>query len=413
VQPGPLAGEQLGVQRLLGQGVAEGVGLGDGVGDEHLVGDGGPQRGQQVGLGQLADRGQQLVLHLAAGRGHDPQGRLGLVGEVLDAAQEHVLEARGQAAGGGVALVGGGQQLLGEERVALRAAPDLLGELVVGSGPEDAGQQVGDVVAVEAGHLEPLGPAAAVQLGQERPQGMAAVQLVGAVGQHQQQPGLEVADQEGEQVQGGAVGPVQVLHHQHGRGPAGQPLQQGQERLEQPGLARGADGGPGRGRFLAPLELGQQAGQQRPPRSDQLVQGRRLQLPAQPAHGLGHRRIGQRGLAELDAAAQQHLSAAPLDLLGEPGDQPGLADAGLAADAQGQQLAVAGVPERRLETAQLSCATDEPRARDGPGHGEEYALRPGRREPIGVRPAVLGHGSRPARRLRRRGGAAARPPARA
>jgi hypothetical protein len=39
VQPGALAGQQVGVQRLLGQRVPEGVGLGGGVGDEHLVGD--------------------------------------------------------------------------------------------------------------------------------------------------------------------------------------------------------------------------------------------------------------------------------------------------------------------------------------------------------------------------------------
>jgi hypothetical protein len=106
-------------------------------------------------------------------------------------------------------------------------------------------------------------------------------------------------------------------------------------------------------------ELGQQAGQQRPPGPDQLVQRRRLQPPAQAAERLGHGRVGQRRLAELDAAADQHLPAAAAGLGGEPGDQAGLADAGLAADAQGQRVAAAGVGERRLETAQLCCPTDE------------------------------------------------------
>jgi hypothetical protein len=209
---------------------------------------------------------------------------------------------------------------------------------------------------------------------------MAAVQLVGAVGQHHEQPGLEVADEEGEQVQGRAVGPVQVLHHQHGRGPVGQALQQGEQRLEQLRLPPRAAGQAGRA--LLPPELGQQPGQQRPARPGQLVQGLRLEPAAQAAERLGQGRVRQRRLAQLDAAAEQHLPAALADPTGEPGDQPGLADAGLAADAQGQRIAAAGVGERRLQTAQLCCAIDEPRARDGPGHGEEYALDLLGREPV-------------------------------
>jgi hypothetical protein len=302
VQPGPHPGQQLGVQRLLGQRVPERVGLGGRIGNQHLVGDGRPQRGQQVRLGQLADRGQQPVPDPAAGRGHQPQRRLRVLGQDLDAAQQDVLEARGQAAPVVGSRVGGGEQLLGEERVALRAAVDLADEPVVRSRPDDAGQQVGDLGTVEAAHLEPLRPAAAVQLGQERAQGMAAVQLVGAVGQHHEQPGLEVADEEGEQVQGRAVGPVQVLHHQHGRGPVGQALQQGEQRLEQLRLPPGAAGQAGRALLLP--ELGQQPGQQRPAGPDQLVQGLRLEPAAQAAERLGQGRVRQRRLAQLDAAAE-------------------------------------------------------------------------------------------------------------
>jgi hypothetical protein len=58
MQPGPLPGQQLAVQRLLGQRVPQGIGLGGRVGNQHLVGDGGSQRGEQLRLGQLADRGQ-------------------------------------------------------------------------------------------------------------------------------------------------------------------------------------------------------------------------------------------------------------------------------------------------------------------------------------------------------------------
>src|SRR4029453_2974480 len=108
---------------------------------------------------------------------------------------------------------------------------------------------------------------------------------------------------------------------------------------------------------------------------DQVVEGRGLQSPAQTAEGLDHWRIRQRRLAELDAAAEQHLPTAAADPAGELGNQAGLADPGLAADAQGQRIAATGARERSLETAQLGGAADETGAGDGPGHGEEYALR--------------------------------------
>jgi hypothetical protein len=58
------------------------------------VGDGRPEHGQEIRLGQPAHSGEQLVLDPAAGRGHDPQGRLRLLGKDLDAAQQDVLKAR-------------------------------------------------------------------------------------------------------------------------------------------------------------------------------------------------------------------------------------------------------------------------------------------------------------------------------
>src|SRR6266545_3927824 len=64
-------------------------------------------------------------------------------------------------------------------------------------------------------------------------QGMPAVQLVGAVGEHQQQTGAaQSADQEAEQVAGGLVGPVQVLHHQDCGPLGGDPLHQVEQELE-------------------------------------------------------------------------------------------------------------------------------------------------------------------------------------
>jgi hypothetical protein len=217
---------------------------------------------------------------------------------------------------------------------------------------------------------------------------MAAVQLVSAVGEHEEQPRPQVTVEKGEQVQGRAVGPVQVLEHQQGREPVGEALQHGEEGLKQLGLTRRADGEAGRRRFPTPPELGQQEREQRSPRPDQVVEGRGLQSPAQTAEGLDHWRIRQRRLAELDAAAEQHLPTAAADPAGELADQAGLADPGFAADAQGQRIAAAGACERSLETAQLGGAADETGAGDGPGHGEEYALHFLGLAPLGRRQAV-------------------------
>jgi hypothetical protein len=61
--------------------------------------------------------------------------------------------------------------------------------------------------------------------------------LVVAVGDHQQHPlPPQIPDQERQQVPGGAVGPVQILDHQHQRPLLAQPPEQAKQQLEQPGL---------------------------------------------------------------------------------------------------------------------------------------------------------------------------------
>ena len=209
----------------------EAVGAVAGVDQQHLGRDGLAQAGQQLRLVGAGHLGQQLVLDPApGGRGHG-QHPLGRLAQRLDAREQHVPEARGQLAVAG----GRGGQLLGEEGVAPGARVDPLGQPGRRWRAQDPGEQVGHLGRAEPGQLQPLDPPAAVQLGQERPQGMAPVQLVAAVGHHQQQPAVaQVADQEAEQVAGGAVGPVQALHHQHGRAVGAQAVQQAEQQLEQP-----------------------------------------------------------------------------------------------------------------------------------------------------------------------------------
>jgi hypothetical protein len=85
----------------------------------------------------------------------------------------------------------------------------------------------------EWGQLQPLHSGQPDQLGQQRPQWVPPVQLVGPVADRERHPGpAQGAGQEGDQVTGGAVGPVEVLQHQHHRGPLGQAHQHGPHRVE-------------------------------------------------------------------------------------------------------------------------------------------------------------------------------------
>ena len=88
VQAGPLPRQQLGVDRLLDQGVPEPVGAVAGVGQQHVGRDGLAQPGQQLGLGQAGHLGQEGVGHGGPGHGHDLQHPLGRLGQQLDKGQQ-------------------------------------------------------------------------------------------------------------------------------------------------------------------------------------------------------------------------------------------------------------------------------------------------------------------------------------
>ena len=108
-----------------------------------------------------------------------------------------------------------------------------------GVGVEDVGERLAELVAVERLELDPAGALEPIELGQQRPQRMAAVELVGAVGQHQHDPLLaQAAGQERDKRAGRAIGPVHVLEDQHHRRGLAEQVEQFEHRLEQPQLAR-------------------------------------------------------------------------------------------------------------------------------------------------------------------------------
>jgi hypothetical protein len=254
MQNDPLAGQQLRVDRLGQQRVAEQVAGATRLGQQHLLVDRLAQRLRQLLVVHAGDRRQQRLRHARAGRSSDAEQLLGVAAKPHHPGQEYLLQAwRQHAAAGALA---GQQQLLGKERVALRTRIDLLDQPGGRVAAEQAGELLGHLRAGEPRQLQPLHAPVAGQLAQQAAQRVQAVQLVAAEGAYQHDPaGPEGGGQECQQVAGGAVGPVQVLQHPQQRPARGQPLHHAQQQLEQPPLAAARDRGTG-GRLAVYGEVG-------------------------------------------------------------------------------------------------------------------------------------------------------------
>jgi hypothetical protein len=195
----------------LQQRVPEGVALSVRVWDEHVVLDRLAQREVEVGLVQSAGGGQQPVADGLAGHSGHAKDLPGRARQRIDAGGEQVVHGGRQHQG--AAGRPGGEQFLGEEGVALRPREHLVDQPCRRRGPQNACQQSLEFSSAQAVQLEPLDARVAAQLGQPRPQRVAAARLVAAVGGQQHDGGLaEARHQERQQVQRGAIGPVQVLH---------------------------------------------------------------------------------------------------------------------------------------------------------------------------------------------------------
>ena len=154
-----------------------------------------------------------------------------LVRELLHPPTEQVVQRLGERP---VPAVRGQGQLLDEERVAGRPRHQHVEEPLVRDAPAhglDEGARVGPV---EAGQRHPLDGPQPPELGQPRDDPVVGRRLR-AVGEHDQDAFVgEVRGEEGQQVEGGPVGPLHVLDDVGHRAVGGQPPQQPQHRLEQP-----------------------------------------------------------------------------------------------------------------------------------------------------------------------------------
>ena len=306
-------------------------------------------------------------------RGH-AQHAARVVGQRLEAQVEDVAQVRRQRPG---RRVGRRQQLLGEEGVALGARVQASDQAGLGGGAEDAGHLLGELGLGERRHLEALHDVAALLLGEERAQRVLAVQLVAAVGAHDQQALVAQSPQQrGEELEGGAVGPVDVLDGEQQRRLGGEAIQERSQQPEEPCLG---DGVAGAGDALVALvgraadaQLGQQPREIDGRRADQLLEGRRRELAGEAAQGRGDRRVGQPVGAEGQAVAAQDTRAALDREALELAQQARLADARLAPHEHGGRRAVGGSVERRLEALELPGTADELGARDARWHSGDY-----------------------------------------
>ena len=125
-------------------------------------------------------------------------------------------------------------QLLDEQRVAGRPRHQHVEEVLVRDASLrglDEGARVGPV---EAGQRDPLDGPQPPELGQPRDDPVVGARLR-AMGEHDQDAFVgEVRGEEGQQIEGGPVGPLHVLDDVGHRAMGGQPPQQPQHRLEQP-----------------------------------------------------------------------------------------------------------------------------------------------------------------------------------
>ncbi len=143
MEPGALARQQVGVDGLLQQRVAEGVAVA--LDPEQAARDDLAHRLLELGQRQPRHLAQQLVLDPAPGHGGGAQHPLPRLREHLDPGHQQA----GQPVGQGVALGHGREQLLGIERVAVGAGDDETEPLGV-----DLAQS-GDIVGHLAGAQRP------------------------------------------------------------------------------------------------------------------------------------------------------------------------------------------------------------------------------------------------------------------
>ena len=311
------------------------------LGHEDAVLDRLAQRLAHVALRKLADGAEQRVLDVASGGCRNAQQALRWAVEPGHALQQQVAQATRELA----VLVGGSEELLGEERVAFRAGGDRVRQRRWRCGARVSCEQRRQFVVSQRPELEQERRTRAPDAVDEPEHALGRCGVVRAVGGEQQHPpGVEVVREEDDEIERRGVSPMQILEH------------------EQDGCGLGALGEQ-RQRLLEGLQLG---GWRRP------IDVRRLPERTQ---SVGERLVRQLRPDEVDRATEEHLGPGGAGATCELGGEPRLADARFPGDEDDRAAPGACRIERALELPELAYASDEYLARAS-HHSSQYRAPP-------------------------------------
>ena len=319
------------------------------------------QRLDDLRLAERHGGGQDRGRHRAPRGGGEADDRPRRRVQALEVREQRVLEQLGEL---GLVAQRRGDQLLGEERVALRAGADRLDQLRGQRAVALAGDERRELVPRERPELHrERDPAAPQPGGQPVHRVVLAHRVVPPRRDDQHAAVVDGVRQEGEEVERRPVGPVQVLEHQHDRRGGAETLERRAHRLEQVQLRLAGVRGR-RSRRAASRAAGATA-----PGSPS-----RTARAAQRPERLDEREVGQGGADEVDAPAREHGRAAPARPLRQLAGQPRLADAGGAGDQGGRAAPGRRSVERLLEPRQLRRPADEPVAGGRRGHRDRLGV---------------------------------------
>ena len=333
VEPHPLAGQQVVVDRLAEQRVPEGVGAAA-RGHQDVGVDGGAQRGLELGGVEVGDGGQQAVADLTARDRDQPHDASGRLVEAVEVDEQHVGELAGDLAG-----PRGADELLDEEGVALGAVDDGdvfgLGE----RGRVERADEAAYVVVGERLDREPLDPAQAHPLRDLATERVAAVEVVGAVGHDERDARHRTGEEEAEHVAGGLVGPVGVLDHDEDRRALGDGGEEVAERVVDVAAVEGLVAR--RGLAAADPAAGLEAGEGGVHLEH--AGGDVGEVGHEATEDLGEGEVGQGAVGEVEAVAGDDLPVGLEGRVAQGHQEAGLAHAGVAADEHGPGGGGAGI----------------------------------------------------------------------
>lgn len=162
VQRGALAGQQVAIDGLAHERVPERIAAALAPHHQHLLGQRLSQGRRERGIGDRADRGEQAFVDGPPGGRHQREQSPCGFGQALDSHEQQVAERHGQ-----LRVTARGEQLLGVERVSLRALEQPRDEVRARPLPEDALDLLGQLFGGERRELHSAHPAHTRELGDE------------------------------------------------------------------------------------------------------------------------------------------------------------------------------------------------------------------------------------------------------